>query len=266
MGFFMTTDLLTVEQFNRVLPPQMKTCVNQQLIDSVNKALSDPHTAEYMRDNILGYAHVMKEGKFKVQDYLNAVRYASYKIMGDTNIAAYTKTFPDRYQAYVDSGTTPKDIASYVTSYNKNKLVNLIMEQTMVPFHVFNQDARQLALQTQVELMQHSGSDKVRTDAANSVLTHTKPPETTKVEIDVGIKESPMLQDLRKATQELAASQRAKIVSGDMTSKEVAHSQIVSREEDIAEAEVISVTPEPAPEPDGSPLDSTDEETLVFNV
>jgi hypothetical protein len=159
---------------------------------------------------------------------LDAVRYVSFKLLGDSNIEAYTKTFPDRYQNFMVNGTSAKDIASYVTSYNKNKLVNLIFEQTLIPFHVLNADKYQKALNVQVELMVNANSEKVRSDAANSVLTHLKPPETKKIELDISVKEDKSLSDLKSATMELVAAQRLALQAGSTTIEGVAHSKIIS--------------------------------------
>ena len=219
---------LTIEQFHRVLPKQVKTSVNQQLIDQINTTLSDPVLRENYRDNLLSYTSVMQDGKFKIQSYLDAVRYVSFKLLGDSNIEAYTKTFPDRYQNFMVNSTSAKDIASYVTSYNKNKLVNLIFEQTIIPFHVLNADKYQHALNVQVELMVGANSEKVRSDAANSVLTHLKPPETKKIELDIAVKEDKSLSDLKMATMELVKAQRLAIAGGGTTIEGVAQSRIAS--------------------------------------
>jgi len=62
--------------------------------------------------------------------------------------------------------------------------------------------------------------------AANSILTHLKPPETQKMELEVTTKENSAIDDLRKATQELAAQQRQQIQSGAQNAQEVAHTKI----------------------------------------
>lgn len=60
--------------------------------------------------------------------------------MGDTNKDAYFKTFPHRYQELMARGVTDKDMSAYVAGYAKGKLVNAIMEQSLVPSWVLNQD------------------------------------------------------------------------------------------------------------------------------
>ena len=119
---------LTVEQFRQALPDKVKKSINQELIDQINTTLSDPDMYEAYRDNLLSYTKVMSDGRFKVAEYINAVKYVSHKLMGCTNIEAYSKTFPDKIARFTAQGVAPKDIASYVTAYNKSKLVNLIME------------------------------------------------------------------------------------------------------------------------------------------
>lgn len=219
--------LLTTEQFKQVVPSQFKASVSQELIDQINKTLSDPDMYETYRDNLLSYAHVMREGKFKMEDYINAIKYCSHKIMGGSNVDAFVKTFPDRYQAMLNAGKNAKDISSFVTSYNKNKLVNLILEQSMIPSWVLNQDLYQKALNVQAELMMTANSEKVRSDAANSILTHLKPPEVTKVELDIGLKKDSAMEDLKSTLTELALKQQQFIAAGVTQVAEIAKQKLV---------------------------------------
>lgn len=218
---------LTIEQFKSALPEKVKKSLNQELIDQINGTLSDPEMFESYRDNLLSYTKVMADGKFKIQNYVDAVRYVSHKLMGCSNIEAYTKTFPDKYARFVAQGVSSKDIASYVTAYNKSKLVNLIFEQTLIPSYVLNQDLYQKALNVQAELMVNAKSEKVRCDAANSLLSQLKMPETQKVELDIGIKEDGSIAALRATTLELARQQRLMLEAGAMNAQDVAHSKLV---------------------------------------
>jgi hypothetical protein len=220
------------------MPKQFRGKINQDVIDSINTTFKDPTLMEQYRDNLLSYTHVMKDGKFKMQQYIDAVRYVGFKLMGNTNIEAYTKTFPARYAYYLSNKTSPKDIASYVTSYNKNKLVNLIYEQTLVPTHILNADMYQKAINVQAELMMDDDvSPKVRSDAANSLLTHLKAPET-KMEIDVTIKQDSTLSDLRATTEKLVQQQHALLTSGKVDAKFIAQSDLIAGTE-IEDAEYV---------------------------
>lgn len=219
--------MLTIDQFKTALPDKVKKSVNQELIDQINKTLSEPELYEAYRDNLMSYTRVMADGRFKIQNYIDAVKYVSHKLMGCSNIDAYTKTFPDKYQNFLAQGVVAKDIASYVTAYNKSKLVNLIFEQTLIPAYVLNQDLYQKALNTQAELMITAKSEKVRCDAANSLLTHLKMPETQKVELEIGVREDSSIAALRATTLELARQQRLMVESGAMNAQEVAHGRLI---------------------------------------
>ena len=217
---------LTVDQFKLALPEKVRKTVSQDIIDQINLTLSEPELYEAYRDNLVSYTKVMADGRFKVQEYVNAVKYVSHKLMGCTHIEAYSKTFPDKITRFTTQGVLAKDIASYVTAYNKSKLVNLIFEQTLIPSYVLNQDLYQKALNVQAELMVSANSEKVRTDAANSLLTQLKMPEKTKVELDLNIKEDSSINALRQATLELVRQQRLSMQAGQSTAQEVAYSSL----------------------------------------
>jgi hypothetical protein len=218
---------LTINQFKQLLPDKVKRSINQQLIDQVTALLSDPDMFENYRDNLLGYTRVMADGRFKIEDYVSAVKYVSHKLKGDSNLEAYIRTFPDRYNGFVARGVQSKDIASYVTSYNKNKLVNLIYEQTLVPDYVLNADIRQKAINQLATLMMTATSEKVQSDSANALLTHLKVPEATKIQLDIGISEGSAIAALRETTLALAAQQRLMLQAGQMNAKEVAESGLL---------------------------------------
>lgn len=224
----MSNELISEEQFKALLPKQFKGTITQEVMDEINNALSDPIANEAFKENLLSYTGVMRDGKFKIGDYLKAVKYVSFKLLGSSNIDAYLKTFPDRHQEFIKNNTSAKDMSSYVAMYNKNKLVNLIFEQTIIPFHVLNSDLYQKALNVQVELMTSPDvSPKVRSDAANSVLTHLKPPETTKIELDIGVKSDSMIEQLRTTMAEFSAQQLKAIQLGTQSVTDIAHSKLV---------------------------------------
>lgn len=227
---------LTEQMFRDVLPEKMKKSLNQQLIDQINKTLSNPGEFESFRDNLLSYTKVMQDGKFKIENYVEAVKYVSHKLMGCSNIEAYMKTFPDKYQGFVQAGVAAKDIASYVTAYNKGKLVNLIYEQTLIPVHVLNMDLYQRALNVQCDLMMNAQSEKVRCEAANSVLVQLRPPEVKKVELDIGVKENDAISALKQQSLELAESMRQAIAAGAITAEGAAGQRLVV---DMGDAEVV---------------------------
>lgn len=221
----------TVEDVKKAVPSHIRSNITQPLVDTLNNIAADPLIAEDIRNNFVSYSAVLKEGKFKVEDYLNAVAYVSYKIMGNTNEESYAKTFPHRYSALIAKGTVKKDIASYVSAYNKGKLVNLILEQTLVPSWVLNQDLYQKAINVQADLMQNAQSEKVRAEAANSLLTHLGKPKDGSFQISIGEVESSGMREMREMLREVAENQREAIGSGRMRTIDVAAQRIKAEDE-----------------------------------
>lgn len=221
------TEELTIEMVKGTVPRSHRSAVTQSLVDKLNKLSSDEDTARSIRENFVSYLGILKEGRFKLDDYLHAVNYVSYKLMRLTNENAWAKTFPERYNRLVAKGTPKKDIASHVVAYNKGKLVNMIYEQTMIPIYVLNQDAVQKAINTQVELMSTSGSDLVRTQAANSLLTHLKKPESQKATLDINVNESKELQSMKETITQLAEQQQIAIQENRMKTIDVTEADII---------------------------------------
>lgn len=218
---------ITKELVARALPGNLKSAATDQLADMINQISADPLIAEQIRENFLSYASVLKEGKFKVEDYLNAVAYCSYKLMGDSNQDAYFKTFPQRYANLVAAGRTPKEISAYVSAYAKGQLVNKIMEQSLVPSWVLNQHMYQAALNTQFKLMTNEDvSPKVRSDAADSLLTHLAKPKEAGPLINIDMGETSGMNELKDALARMAQQQQTLINAG-VSTKEIAAQDIV---------------------------------------
>jgi hypothetical protein len=217
--------MLTVEQLKQALPAHMKSSASQELCDRVNQYAGDPEFAKSLRDNLVSYTSVLKDGKFKTEDYVSAVTYTSLKLMGFNNQESYARTFPDRYQNLVARGADAKEISAYVAAYSKNKLVNLVLEQTLVPTWVLNQDVYQNAINTQALLMVTAKSEMVRMQAANSIMMALKRPEKTQVELNLGDAATSGLNDLRDMLTNLAQAQQTAIGSG-MNTQAIAHQKL----------------------------------------
>lgn len=221
----------------KAVPPNLKNAITDELVDRLNTVTTDQILAEEVRNNFISYASVLREGKFKLEDYLNAVTYVSHRLNGDTQHDAYFKTFPARYQNLMALGKTPKEISNYVAMFNKGKLVQKIQEQTLTPAWVLNQDMFQAALNTNYQIMMDEDvSPKVRVEAANSLLTHLQKPKEVTPAVNIDLRESSGLSELKKALGQLAAQQQQLIEQGGST-KDVAAQRIV----DVSAQEIEDV-------------------------
>jgi len=200
--------MLSLEQVKTALPPGNRNNVTQNMVNQLNALSKDPEESRYIRENFVSFSQVLMEGRFRLGDYVQAVMFVSYKVMGKTNHDAYKLTFPDRYASMVAAGKVQKDVASMITAYNKGVLVTKIMERAIIPTWILNQDMFQAALQTQFELMSDTQvSDKVRCEAANSLLTHLKKPEVHKSELKIDIAMNDGMAALEENLRQMSKAQ-----------------------------------------------------------
>lgn len=226
---------LTREQFQKVLPKDVRGRVTDEVIDNINKLITEPELRDTFRDNLLSFGSIMNDGRYKLQGYIDACRFVSYKLLGSTTMEAYVKTFPDRYQRLVSENTPDNVVSAYAAAFNKTQLVMKIFEQTLVPTHVLNADIYQKAINVQAYLMVNANSEKVRTDAANSLLNALKKPEASKVQLDISYKEDKTLEELRATTQALVEQQKRLLEEKVINAKDVAEAVIISKEVEDAE-------------------------------
>ena len=130
--------LMTLDEFKTALPAKLKRSVSKDTLDHVNQVLNEPEMYEFYRNNFIDYSHVLATGRNSVEEYVNAIKYCSFKIAGHTNKDAYIKTFPARYKQHMANGVSEKDLASYISAYNKTKLVSAILEHINNPINAHN--------------------------------------------------------------------------------------------------------------------------------
>ena len=224
---------LSASSIKAALPRGVSLTITPDLESHINNLLIDEDLQENFRDNLLTFAIVLKEGKYKSESYVAAVQYVSLKLLGYSNERAYARTFPHRYQNMLAKGKSNKDISAFVAAYHKSKLVGLLLTQTLTPAWVYNQSAYQEAINKQLQIMRNEdASFKVQSDAANSLLTHLKQPESAKVELDIAVTEDSSLADLKRAMKDLVEEQRKTIKSGKTSVQDVAHTRIIPKESD----------------------------------
>jgi hypothetical protein len=119
--------------------------------------------------------------------------------------------------------------------YNKGKLVTAVLEQAMIPVWLLNAENYQKAINQQVYLMTNAKSEMVQMQAANSLLTHLKKPESKDININMGAVEDKGVEELRNMMVGLAKQQQ-ELISQGVSTKEIAHQSIIIDAEIVAEA------------------------------
>lgn len=216
---------LTVADVSQAVPANLKSAVTQQFVDTINSVVADPEVAQQVRDNFITYASVLRDGKYKMQDYLNAVTYMSFKMMDMSNHDAWCNTFPQRYQALVAAGKSKKDISSHVSMYAKGKLVAAVAEASFIPIWILNRDIQQKAINQLADKMMNAASEKVQVEAAGLLLTHLAKPKESGPLVNINMAESSGMNEMKDMLENLARQQQA-LIQGGATTKDIAGQRI----------------------------------------
>lgn len=220
---------MSIEELRDSMPSHLRRNVSQELLEEVNSALTDPNYAEAFKQNMLNFNTVFREGRYKLHEYINAVKYVSFKQMGLSNTEAYMKAFPDRYKQHINNGCTSNTIQSYISIYNRSKLVTAIMSQTIIPTYILNQGLYQDTLSKLNNLMHNAKSEFVQYNAAAKLADILRPPEVKKVELSLGISQDSPLAQVEQALANIALEQMKLLESG-MTAKDIAEMKTVKGE------------------------------------
>lgn len=216
----------------KALPKRVRHMANEEMVETINQILWEPEYAETYRENLLSYMSVLEDPGLKTKNYIQAIKYCTHKLAGATNVDAWVRTFPERYQRLLEEGKDMDVISAHVASWNRSKVVTEILKQAVIPVWLLNADVFQEAINVQAQIMRTAKSEKVRSDAANSLLNHLKQPETTKFQLDLGSKSSQELTALREAIEEHSKMQRQAIQVGNVSAKDIAESTLVEKEDD----------------------------------
>lgn len=220
---------LTVEAVKKLVPKGHRTLITQEFLDRIEESVSNSAIAEAFKENFLSWTNVLSMGKYKMENYLNAVRYVSFKLLGYSNIDAYAATFPENFQRLKDEGQTQID--AFCSMYNKTKLVMQIYEQTMVPSHVLNAPLYQEALNELAQMIKDPnirGMTKVK--ACEAILQHTKAPEIIENKFTIGIEQQDTITSLREVTEQLAETYKIALEKGHKSLKQLAEDNIIDIE------------------------------------
>lgn len=246
----MSTDLINLDEIlnepelepvsselvKKIYPKKINNETASKCAELMNEALDGLNSVEkvHFRDNMVSMIDCIMPSDRKApsfKEYVDAVKFVTFKHMGHGDTRAYALTFPDRVQRMVNEKVPQTHLWAYANSYAKNKLVIDIHAKLLVPTHIMYQDVFAQAVKAQVEIMNdNSVSAKVRSDAANSLMTHLKQPEIKKAELQINTKDTGVIGDLANALANLSAGQRQMMMEGKTTLKEINEAVIIEVE------------------------------------
>lgn len=228
---------VTVEELKILYPIKVAGKVLEQAAEILNTATEDMDyvMAKEFRDNCLSFIDILKNSKSRVSfaDYVNACKFATFKLAGNTDVRAYALTFPNRIRRMERDKVPNSHLYQYASIYSKNKTVVEVMAKLVVPTHIMFQDIFHQAVKVQSELMLDDKiSPKVRSDAANSLMTHLKTPEVKQAELKVDVQGSGAIEQLAEALGSLSGKQSEMLREGRYSLKDIREATIIEVTED----------------------------------
>lgn len=222
------------EQLKRFLPKEKKHLATDEIVALLNNPLDDDIRSEFFTENFISYVDLLVESpSYGLADYIKAIKFASHRMMGNTWLECYQKTFPDRYDEHLASGKSLDALRAKADGFSRTNLVKSILARGYIAPYVLNQPLFQKALNTAASIMlDEDASHIARVQAAKTVLEYTKAPEIQKVQMEVGVKANEDLIRMEKMLHQLAETQDRLIQEGKLTAKEVIESNIIDMKEE----------------------------------
>lgn len=171
-------------------------------------------------EKVLSFSSVLRNGRFRVPDYLKAVQYVTYRMAEMTIMESWSLTFPERM--YRDGERKPEGtISALCYTYDKNAMVQKLLGQVQMPLHAMMMTERYKAAQKLFELMNDPDqTPRIQMESADKLLNHIKLPEAQSIEIDVNVNDG-TLRDIGATLDSIAQLAKAKIEQGLVTATQV---------------------------------------------
>lgn len=232
---------LTLATVHSQLSKQQRNLVDEGTVEEINKLAADPDYGEEFLQSYLDHLQVLADSpKNTHEQYLRAVKFFSLVEAGNKLVDAYVKVFPDRFEARRRNNPNAgkEVIRGEASRYNSSKMVNEIRRVATIPVQLIHRHLLHESILETAKLMKTAKSEMVRQKAADTLIRELKPSEDANINIKVDDNTGSVIEELRKATQELAAKQQEAVLAG-IPMKQIAAARIFDNDEE----DVIDVEP-----------------------
>lgn len=213
---------ITLEELKERFPAKKNT-ITEETVKLINDAMNDPQfSGEEFINTMLDYQNVLATSSASFKEYVNAIKFCAYLESTDFNITeayklarASDEFVKERMFAPTDSNEY-RELTSRASTHHKSPLVRKILTQSDMPLHLMFQGARYRAVAVLAREMTDAEYSKDRIAAADKLLTHVKPPENQKIELDIGItsEAKSMHEMLNMQLSALATNQKRMLDAG----------------------------------------------------
>lgn len=222
---------LSLDVLHSQLTATQKLQVTEETLQEVKKLAEDPDYGPEFIESYIDHLNIYKESHGRSHEqFLNALKFFSLVESGNSLTDAYIKLFPQRYEDrkknYPPEEQKKDIMRSEASRFNSSKLVTEIKKVAAIPVQLVHRHILHEAILEQAHLMKNARSEMVRQKAAACLITELKPTEDNVIKLDVEDGASSAIDELRKATERLAAAERSRVKAG-VPLKEIAESSII---------------------------------------
>ena len=230
---------LTLDLVQSQLKPNQRLTISEDTVAEIQKLAEDPDYGEEFLDCYLDHLNIFKENSRQSHDqYLNAIKFFSLVEAGNSLTDAYIKVFPNRYEDrkknYKPEDRDKSIMRGEASRFNSSNMVNEIRKVAAIPVQLIHRHVLHEAILTQAELMRTAKSEMVRHKAAASLITELKPSEDHTIKIDVEDGATSVIDELRKATEKLAAAEHQRVSAG-VPLKNIAEAKIIDGDVEVVD-------------------------------
>lgn len=212
---------LTVEKLKYFLPKNSKVQVTPQTVEWVNEYIAGSHChTELMEERLLTYLNMLGPG-IGIKQLLNAIQFVTLSVTpGMTQTKAYMIVFPEKANELLAKG---QDGSSFASQYAKTKLVQEIMTNTQIGFHVTYMPLQHQLVQKLLDLSNgraangDSASPTVQLNATLGLMELIKTPVEQTINLKTGSDDATLeaTQNLAEQISRMADLQLARLRGGE---------------------------------------------------
>ena len=225
---------LTLEVVHSQMRPTQRATISEETVHEIQRLASDPEYGEEFLDCYLDHLNVFKDNPNRSHtQYLNAIKFFSLVEAGNSLTDAYIKLFPhrftDRQANYPPEERTKAIMRGEASRFNNSMLVNEIRKIAAVPIQLIHRHTLHKAILVQADLMENAKSEMVKQKASACLIEQLKPLEDQVLKVEVDDNTTSVIDELRKATEKLAAAEYQSCNAG-VPLKDLANRSIIEGE------------------------------------
>jgi len=212
---------LTTTYLKEMFGKTGKKFITEETVEELKEIIEDPDYGEDFLEAYKDYFNVLEGKNWSHIQFLRGLKFFMLVESGSSVVEAYIKVFPDRLQVRIDRGQGRAEMTGEASRFNTSSLVNEIRKIASVPVQLLFRHTLIEAIGVQAKLMRGAKSEHVRQKASETLIRELKPTDDLKIALDVNVKESNAVAELKDQLLDMAKIQLDHIEGGRVDIKQL---------------------------------------------